>query len=82
MDRLVLGSALLDWAASRVGERGGPGRSGGRSPALWRREERQRRFTEDFDLAVLNDVATWLRLPRLHKHTPNFEGMSWKGIVL
>ena len=37
---------------------------------------------EDFDPAVLNDVAGWLRSLRLHKYTPNFEGMSWKEMVL
>ena len=60
-----------DGMQSDKGGRGGPGRSGGRSPA-------------PVAARVLNDVAiaTWLRLPRLHKHTPNFEGMSWKGIVL
>ena len=37
---------------------------------------------EDFDPAVLNDVAGWLRSLRLHKYKPNFEGMSWKEMVL
>ena len=37
---------------------------------------------EDFDPAVLNDAAGWLRSLRLHKYTPNFEGMSWKKMVL
>ena len=37
---------------------------------------------EDFDPAVLNDVATWLRSLGLHEYTPNFERMSWKEIVL
>jgi hypothetical protein len=31
---------------------------------------------------VLNDVAGWLRTLRLHKYTPNFEGMTWKDMVL
>ncbi|KAH8982248.1 hypothetical protein EDB86DRAFT_3066499 [Lactarius hatsudake] len=34
-------------------------------------------------LAVLNDVAGWLlRTLRLHKYTPNFEGMTWKEMVV
>ncbi|KAI0265595.1 hypothetical protein BC834DRAFT_988071 [Gloeopeniophorella convolvens] len=37
---------------------------------------------EDFDPAVLSDVAAWLRSLRLHKYTPNFEGMHWKDMVL
>ncbi|KAG8917490.1 hypothetical protein FRC02_003080 [Tulasnella sp. 418] len=36
---------------------------------------------EDFDPAVLGDVPTWLRTLRLHKYTPNFEGMTWKEMV-
>ena len=37
---------------------------------------------EDFGPAVLNDVATWLRSLRLHNYTPNFEGMTWKEMLL
>ncbi|KAH9987104.1 hypothetical protein BJV77DRAFT_964940 [Russula vinacea] len=37
---------------------------------------------DDFDPAVLNDVAGWLRTLRLHKYTPNFEGMTWKDMVV
>jgi hypothetical protein len=37
---------------------------------------------DDFDPVVLNDVAGWLRTLRLHKYTPNFEGMSWKDMVV
>ncbi|KAH9171651.1 hypothetical protein EDB89DRAFT_2176780 [Lactarius sanguifluus] len=37
---------------------------------------------EDFEPAVLNDVAGWLRTLRLHKYTPNFEGMTWKEMVM
>ena len=71
--------------------RGGPGQSGGRSPG--QRQERlivirrgnnngAKKDEEEFDLAVLNDVATWLRSLRLRKYTPNFEGMSWKKMAL
>ncbi|GJJ15311.1 hypothetical protein Clacol_009587 [Clathrus columnatus] len=37
---------------------------------------------EDVDPAVLEDVASWLRSLRLHKYTPNFEGMHWRQMVL
>ena len=37
---------------------------------------------EDFDPAVLHDVAGWLRMLRLHRYTPNFEGMTWKEMVM
>ena len=36
----------------------------------------------DFYLVVLNDVVGWPRTLRLHKHTPNFEGMTWKEMVM
>ena len=77
--------------------RGGPGRSGGRSPGLSANGKSgssssaagnnnnnggAKKDEEDFDPTVLNDVATWLRSLRLHKYTPNFEGMSWKEMVL
>ena len=77
--------------------RGGPGRSGGRSPGLSANGKSgssssaaggnndgggAKKDEEDFDPAVLNDVAGWLRSLRLHKYTPNFEGMSWKEMVL
>ena len=71
--------------------RGGPGRSGGRSPGLSANGKSgasssaagnnnnnggAKKDEEDFDPAVLNDVATWLHSLRLHKYMPNFEGMS------
>ena len=76
--------------------RGGPSRSGGCSPGLSANGKSgsslsaagnnnnggAKKDEEDFDPAVLNDVATWLRSLRLHKYTPNFEGMSWKEMVL
>jgi len=37
---------------------------------------------EEIDLKVLEDVPAWLRLLRLHKYTPNFEGMTWKDMVI
>ena len=78
--------------------RGGPGRSGGRSPGLSangksglsssaagnnnNNKGSAKKDEEDFDPVVLNDLATWLCSLRSHKYTPNFEGMSWKEMVL
>jgi len=68
------------------GQRGGPGRSGGRSPGAGSSKgttgSGAKRDEEDFDPSVLHDVAGWLRTLRLHKYTPNFEGMTWKDMVL
>ncbi|KAI0699210.1 hypothetical protein BC835DRAFT_1331654 [Cytidiella melzeri] len=37
---------------------------------------------EDVDPKVLEDLPTWLRSLRLHKYTPNFEGMTWMDMVV
>ncbi|KAJ3997935.1 hypothetical protein F5050DRAFT_1748260 [Lentinula boryana] len=37
---------------------------------------------EDVDPQVLTDVPAWLRSLRLHKYTPNFEGMKWQDMVV
>ncbi|KAI9436730.1 hypothetical protein H4582DRAFT_1801698, partial [Lactarius indigo] len=37
---------------------------------------------EHLEPAVLNDVAGWPRTLRLHKYMPNFEGMTWKEMVV
>jgi len=37
---------------------------------------------EDVDPAVLTDIPAWLRSLRLHKYTPNFEGMKWQDMVM
>jgi hypothetical protein len=69
-----------------AGQRNGPGRSGGRSPGAGSNKGSSgggtKKDEDDFDPAVLNDVAGWLRTLRLHKYTPNFEGMTWKDMVL
>jgi hypothetical protein len=69
-------------------------RSGGRSPGLSSANGKGglagggngsnsgKNDEEDFDPVVLNDVAGWLRTLRLHKYTPNFEGMTWKEMVM
>ena len=68
------------------GQRVGPGRSGGRSPGVGGNKgttgSGAKKDEDDFDPAVLNDVAGWLRTLRLHKYTPNFEGMTWKDMVV
>jgi hypothetical protein len=68
------------------GSRNGPGRSGGRSPGAGSNKGSSgggtKKDEDDFDPAVLNDVAGWLRTLRLHKYTPNFERMTWKDMVL
>jgi hypothetical protein len=69
--------------------RGGRG-AGGRSPSakasLSGREgpsnNANKEKDEEVDPSVLGDVPTWLRTLRLHKYTPNFEGMSWKDMVV
>ena len=66
------------------------GRSGGRSSGLGSANGKggsagsniEKKDEEDFDPAVLNDVAGWLRTLRLHKYTLNFEGMTWKEMVM
>ena len=37
---------------------------------------------EDYDPTLLHGVSGWLRTLRLHKYTPNFEGMLWKDMVV
>ncbi|KAH9012278.1 hypothetical protein EDB85DRAFT_2281311 [Lactarius pseudohatsudake] len=76
---------------SSNGLRGGS-RSGGRSPGLGGGSASGRggstgnggakKDDEDFEPSVLTDVAGWLRTLRLHKYTPNFEGMTWKEMVV
>ncbi len=76
------------------GLRGGSGRSGGRSPGLGgggaggkngggaAGNGGAKKDEEDFDAVMLHDVAEWLRTLRLHKYTPNFEGLTWKEMVV
>ncbi|TFK63142.1 hypothetical protein BDN72DRAFT_803553 [Pluteus cervinus] len=37
---------------------------------------------DDVDPQLLNDIPAWLRSLRLHKYTPNFEGMKWQDMVM
>ncbi|KAH9013865.1 hypothetical protein EDB85DRAFT_2280747 [Lactarius pseudohatsudake] len=81
----------LQSGMSSNGLRGGSGRSGGRSPGLGGGSASGKggsagnsgaKDEEDFEPSVLNDGAGWLRTLRLHKYTPNFEGMTWKEMVV
>jgi hypothetical protein len=68
------------------GQRSGPSRSGGRSPGVGSNKGSSNNGTkkdeDDFDPMVLSDVAGWLRSLRLHKYTHNFEGRTWKDMVV
>ncbi len=59
----------------------GMGRSsnGGKSPVPRAGEKKD---DEDVDPKLLDDIPGWLRSLRLHKYTPNFEGMSWRDMVV
>jgi len=52
---------------------------GGKSNISSRGEKKDE---EDVDPKVLDDVPAWLRSLRLHKYTPNFEGMSWRDMIV
>jgi len=51
-------------------------RSPGKSPSV-----RDKKDEEDVDPKLLDDVPAWLRSLRLHKYTPNFEGVHWQDMV-
>ena len=58
------------------------GRSSMRSPGVKSPNSRDaKKDEEDVDPKLLDVVPGWLRSLRLHKYTPNFEGMSWKDMV-
>ncbi|KAI8986174.1 hypothetical protein BD414DRAFT_487899 [Trametes punicea] len=61
------------------GNRGGMGSRSGSSKSPGQREKKD---DEDVDPKLLEDVPAWLRSLRLHKYTPNFEGMSWRDMVV
>lgn len=37
---------------------------------------------DDVDPELLKDTSQWLRSLRLHKYTPNFDGMKWQDMVV
>lgn len=61
--------------------RGGTSASGRRSPKP-PASNAGKGGEEEVDPSVLGDVPTWLRTLRLHKYTPNFEGMKWQDMVV
>jgi hypothetical protein len=68
------------------GNNGRRGPGGGRSPAgsktVSNSGRSDRKDDDEVDPQLLNDVPAWLRSLRLHKYTPNFEGMNWKDMVI
>ncbi|KAI0671110.1 hypothetical protein C8Q78DRAFT_1138607 [Trametes maxima] len=60
------------------GQRGGMNQRGGNTKSPGQREKKD---DEDVDPKLLEDVPAWLRSLRLHKYTPNFEGMNWRDMV-
>ncbi|KAI1786851.1 hypothetical protein LXA43DRAFT_749286 [Ganoderma leucocontextum] len=42
----------------------------------------EKKDDEDVDPKLLEDIPGWLRSLRLHKYTPNFEGISWRDMVM
>ncbi|KAN0130650.1 hypothetical protein V8E53_011543 [Lactarius tabidus] len=90
-DLAGLGLGGFGGLQSGMGGSRGPFRSGSHSPGLSANGKSgsssagngsAKENKEDFDPAVLNDVAGWLLTLRLHKYTPNFEGISWKEMVI
>ena len=57
----------------------GMGNRGGNSKPVGQREKKD---DEDVDPKLLDDIPAWLRSLRLHKYTPNFEGMHWRDMVV
>jgi len=62
--------------------RRGPGRSPASGKAVSSSGRSDRKDEDEVDPQLLNDVPGWLRSLRLHKYTPNFEGMNWKDMVV
>ena len=69
----------------------GNSRAGGRSPGNMNKAassngrdlgSAKEKGEEEVDVSLLGDVPAWLRSLRLHKYTPNFEGVTWKEIVV
>ncbi|KAL5501907.1 VTS1 [Sanghuangporus vaninii] len=77
-------AALLNNMNGRNNTRG-PSRMGGGSGGSGSRSNNGRDGKDkedDVDPSLLNDVPAWLRSLRLHKYTPNFEGMTWREMVV
>lgn len=68
--------------SQRGSTRGNSVRSPGAKSSVSGRGTEKTNSEEDVDPKVLEDVPAWLRTLRLHKYTPNFEGMSWRDMVV
>jgi hypothetical protein len=75
-------------AAGQLGRGGGGGGMGGANNtgrtrnAMNQKAGGAKKDEEDVDPRVLEDIPAWLRSLRLHKYTPNFEGMNWRDMVM
>ncbi|KAI0927491.1 hypothetical protein AcV5_008019 [Taiwanofungus camphoratus] len=69
-------------AQASPGARSGRGLGGVRSPGKSPSVRDSKKDDEEVDPKLLEDVPAWLRSLRLHKYTPNFEGVSWKDMVV
>lgn len=78
-----------NFGGMRSNTRGG----GGRSPSGGSRgtsnaggsgggKDKGEKPEDEVDPKVLEDIPTWFRSLRLHKYTPNFQGMHWRDIVM
>jgi len=74
-----LGVNQMQGNNGRRGPGGGRSPAGGKTPSNSGRSDRK--DEDEVDPQLLNDVPAWLRSLRLHKYTPNFEGMNWKDMV-
>jgi len=75
-----LGVNQMQGNNGRRGPGGGRSPAGGKTPSNSGRSDRK--DEDEVDPQLLNDVPAWLRSLRLHKYTPNFEGMNWKDMVV
>ncbi len=66
--------------STSLGGRGGPGSKPTSNNG--RGDGGNKDKDEEVDPALLNDIPAWRRSLRLHKYTPNFEGMAWRDMVI
>ncbi|WVN89158.1 uncharacterized protein L203_104374 [Cryptococcus depauperatus CBS 7841] len=65
-------SPMMKSHSPAPGQTGGGGAGGGAGVA----------GPDDVDMRVVEDIASWLRVLRLHKYTSNFEKTNWKDMVV
>ena len=75
----MMGRGGRSGTSARMG--GGGAGGGSSSKSANGRDAGNKEKEEEVDPTLLNDVPGWLRSLRLHKYTPNFEGMSWQDMV-